>query len=160
MKNSFRKGISIVEIVISAGIIAVCVTGIVGAIRIYLSVVHQNAREAQATMLLAETSEALQYLRDQSYQTHIADKDIETDYTLIWNGNTYEISTSTIELPYNMTRTVLFEEVRRDSSDQIIESGGTVDENTRKALITIAWPYKEQTKTLSSEMLIHNLYEN
>lgn len=160
MKKYSTKGLSIVEIIIASAIIAVCITGIVGAIQIYLKIVHQNAREAQAVLLLDETSEALQYLRDQSYDTYIFQPVLNTTHTIMWNGTGYELSTSTILLPYDMTRTVSFQEIRRDSSDDIVSSGGTVDPDTRKAVITISWPYQGENKTLSSEMLIHNLYDN
>jgi Tfp pilus assembly protein PilV len=160
MKNSFIKGISIVEIVIAAGIIAVSVVGIVGAIQIYLKVVYQNTRETQAVLLLDETAETLQYFRDKDFEENIANKNIGESYTIFWNGTGYEFATSTITLPYNMTRTVVFESVRRDSSDQLVSSGGSIDTDTKKAVITISWPYKEETKTLTSELLLHNIYEN
>jgi Tfp pilus assembly protein PilV len=160
MKNSFIKGISIVEIVIAAGIIATSVIGIVGAVQVYLKIVYQNTRETQAVLLLDETAEALQYLRDVSFDTNIESTVANTTYTTYWNGTAYQLATSTISLPYDMTRTITFENIRRDSSDQIVSSGGTVDSNTKKAVITISWPYKEETKTLTSEVLIHNTYAN
>lgn len=160
MKNSFIKGISIVEIIIAAAIISISVVGIVGAIQVYLKIVYQNTRESQAVLLLDETAEALQYMRDMSFATHIADADLNEEYTILWNGSGYDFATSTITLPYDMTRTVVFENISRDGSDQIVVSGGTQDVDTKKAIITIAWPYKGETQTLVSELLIHNIYDN
>jgi len=160
MKNSFIKGFSVVEIIVASAIIATSVVGIVGAIQVYLKIVYQNARETQAVLLLDETAEALQYLRDESFDTNIANTLTNTSYTVFWNGTGYELATSTITLPYDMTRTVQFADVRRDGSDQIVTSGGSIDVETKKATITISWPYQEETKTLSSELLIHNTYEN
>ena len=159
MRVSSIKGISIVEIVVAAAIIATSVVGIVGAIQVYLKIVYQNARETQAVLLLDETSEALQYLRDDSYSGNIATAVVDDEYTLFWNGTAYELGTSTITLPYDMTRTIVFAEVERDASDQIVVSG-TNDDSTRKATITIEWPYKEEVKTISAEMLIHDMYAN
>lgn len=160
MKNSFIKGISIVEIVVASGIIAVSVVGIVGAIQIYLKIVYQNTRETQAVLLLDETSDAIQSLRDESFSENFADTSSDEDYTIFWNGTGYEIGTSTISLPYDMNRTINFENINRDSSDQIVSSGGTNDSNTKKAIINISWPYKGETKSIISEMLIHNIYAN
>lgn len=159
MKHSASRGISIVEIVVAAAIIATSVVGIVGAIQIYLKITYQNSRETQAVLLLDETAEVLQYLRDVSYATNIDASTEGTEYTVFWNGTGYELATSTITLPYDMTRTVVFSEVERDGSDQIAVSG-TDDESTKLATITIAWPYKGETSTISSEMLIHDLYAN
>lgn len=156
---SSQRGISIVEIIVASAIIAISVVGIVGAIQIYLKIVHQNTRETQAVLLLDESAEALQYMRDDSFGTHFEDLDFDDTYTIYWTGTGYELSTSTVELPYQMTRSVVFSEIERDSND-VISGSGTVDENTIMATITIAWPYKEDQKTLISEMLIHDTYEN
>lgn len=160
MKLSFIKGISIVEIVVAAAIISISVVGIIGAIQVYLKIVYQNTRETQAVILLDETAEALQYLRDTSYSANFASTSPSTTYTLYWNGTGYQLATSTISLPYEMSRTIIFTDVRRDSSDQIVASGGTIDVDTKKAEINIAWPYKLATTTISSEVLIHNMYAN
>jgi Tfp pilus assembly protein PilV len=159
MKISSVKGISIVEIVVAAAIIGTSVVGIAGAIQIYLKIVYQNARETQAVLLLDETAEALQYLRDDSFSANIDTAVSGTTYTVFWNGIGYELGTSTITLPYDMTRTVVFSDVERDGNDQIASSG-TADDATRKATITIAWPYKGVTETIASEMLIHDMYAN
>jgi hypothetical protein len=59
-----------------------------------------------------------------------------------------------------MNRSIWFTHVERDSSDQLVTSGGTVDVDTKKALITVSWPYNNSIKSLSSEVLIHNIYDN
>lgn len=155
-----QKGISIVEIIVAAGILGVVVIGIAGAIQIYLKIVYQNTRETQAVILLDETAEALQSLRDVSYSSNFGSIDEQEEYTLFWNGTEYELGTSPITFQYDMTRTITFESVERDGSDQIVESGGTNDENTKKAIITISWPYTDTVKTITSEVLIHNTYDN
>ncbi len=159
MKLSSR-GISIVEIIVAAAIISVSVVGIVGAIQVYLKIVYENTRETQAVLLLDETAEALQYLRDTSYATNFATTTSSVTYTLYWNGTGYQLATSTITLPYNMSRTLTLSAVNRDGGDQIVTSGGTVDPDTKKATITIAWLYKNATTTITSEVLIHDMYAN
>lgn len=154
------KGISIVEIIVAAGIIGISVIGITGAIQIYLKIVYQNTREAQAVMYLDETAEILQYLRDISYSTYFENTQDNQEYTVFWNGTGYEIATSTITLPYQMNRSILFSDVERDSSDQIVASGGTLDVGTKKAAVTITWPYADDTKSITAEVLIHDIYGN
>lgn len=158
MKFSSRRGISIVEIVVAAAIISISVVGIVGAIQVYLKIVYQNTRQTQAVLLLDETAEAIQSIRDQDYSS-IADLNTNTTYTVFWNGSAYQIGTSPITLQYNMTRTFTLEDIKRNSQDVIVQSG-TIDPNTKKAVITIKWPYKDSQQTLTSEVLIHNLYDN
>jgi Tfp pilus assembly protein PilV len=157
--SSKKQGISVVEIVIAAGIIGVTVTAITGVIQFYLKIVYQNTRETQAVMLLDETSEALQYLRDASYATNFKNVTENKTYTVFWNGTGYELGTSAITLPYGMTRTITFDSVQRDSSDQITQNG-TIDPDTKKARILIEWPHMGEPKNISAEVLIHNTYEN
>lgn len=159
MKKNTALGISIVEIIIAAAIIGISVVGIVAAIQVYLKVVYQNTRETQAVLLLDETAEALQYMRDDSFTGNFGDIDFGDTYTVFWNGTGYDLMTSSIELPYQMTRTVVFSEISRNSDDQIASSG-TIDDRTIKATLNISWPYKEEQEMLTSEMLIHDLYEN
>ena len=159
MKTSLKQGISVVEIIVAAAIIGVSVIGIVAAIQVYLKVVYQNTRETQAILLLDETAEALQYMRDKSFSTYFASSTVGTTYTVYWSGTGYEFSTSTITLPYQMTRTVILSQVKRNSDDQIASSG-TIDPKTLKATLQINWPYKSEIKNITSEMLIHNLYAN
>ena len=148
------------EIVVASAIIATSVVGIVGAIQIYLKITYQNSRETQAVLLMDETAEAIQYLRDVSYADNIDASTEGAEYTLFWNGTGYELATSTIVLPYDMIRTIVFSEVERDSGNDQITVSGTNDESTKLATVTIAWPYQGATSTISSEMLIHDLYAN
>lgn len=157
--NKKQKGISVVEIIVASAIIGISVTALTGAIQLYLKIVYQNTRETQAVMLLDETAEALQYLRDDSFVTHFENIQESTEYTIFWNGIAYEFTTSTISLPYEMSRTITFENVERDASDQLSDSG-TIDPNTKKANISITWPYANEQKTIEAELLIHNIYEN
>ena len=157
--SSFKKGFSIVEIIIAAAIIGVSVVGIVAAIQVYLKIVYQNTRETQAVLLLDETAEALQYMRDDSFANNYGSINYIDTYTIFWNGSGYQLSTSTIELPYQMTRTVVFAEVKRNGDDQISPIG-TTDDRTLNATVKIMWPYKGENKDITAQTLIHDLYEN
>lgn len=159
MSHKNSKGISIVEIIVASAIVGISVVGIVGAIQVYLKIVIKNARDTQAALLLDETAEALQYMRDDSFSAHYGSVANGTQYTVFWNGTGYEMGTSTVTLEYGMTRKVVFSDVERDGNDRIAVSGSN-DDNTKKAVITISWPYDGTDQTVSAETLIHNIYEN
>lgn len=160
MKKNSITGISIVEIIVASAIIGISVVGITSAIQIYLKIVYQNTRETQAVLLLEEAAEALQYIRDLDYEIEIKTRDPNIDYSLFWNGTGYELTDSSISLPYAMSRTIRFSDVFRDSADQITDVGGTLDPDTKKAEITVEWSYSDIQKVISSEILIHNTYAN
>ena len=159
-KCSYIKGVSVVEIIIAAAIIGISVVGIAVAIQIYLKIVHQNSREVQAVLLMDETAEALQYIRDVDFE-EIQESDPNIKYSIFWNGFGYELTEDTISLPYNMVRTIKFSDVYRDTLDQIdMNNIEILDLETKKAEITIEWEYSNTQKSLTSEMLIHNIYAN
>ncbi len=119
----------------------------------------KNSHNVQTALLFEETSEALQFMRDQSWSANISPLEKETPYYLHWNGENF-VSTSTAILHQNLyARTFKLYEVKRDAND-VISDSGSIDPNTLLASITVSWTEGENTVTRTTEMLIHNTYEN
>jgi type II secretory pathway pseudopilin PulG len=159
-KLNYKKGVSIVEIIISASIISMVTLFIVVSLQVYISVSNKNTKNIQSALLIEETAEVLQFLRDISWNDNIANLNLNTEYYLEWNNGAYAV-TSTPNLFHNVyTRKFILREVMRDSNDSIIESGGTEDPKTLKAEIIVEWQEKGQTESNQAETLIHNVYDN
>jgi Tfp pilus assembly protein PilV len=159
MNIKFNSGVSIIEVVIAAAIIGISFVGIISAFSIYISVSAKNAREAEAAMLLEETNEVLQIFRDESWNTYISPLNPGTRYYLYWDGVGYSATTTKIVNSNGLERTFTLSRIYRDGSDDIV-SGGSEDENSRKASILVSWVYTNSTSTLSAQTLIHNVYDN
>lgn len=157
--NTKNKGISIVEVVISSAIIAISVVGIVTALQSFLIISLGNSEKTQAVLMLEETSEVVQYIRDKGWSANINYLDDQTDYYIVWNGLDYSLTDSPQLEKGKFTRKLVFEEVYRDSNDDIVESG-TLDEGTRKVVVNIEWTGTDGSQTVSSEFLIHNVYQS
>lgn len=153
------KGISIVEVIIAAAIIMVSVTGIITALLTFLKISNNNTDKTQAVLMLEETQEVVQYIRDKSYADNIAILDSSDDYYVVWNGLDYSLSTTTQVEKGKFTRKLNFETVDRDVDDDITESG-TTDTGTRKVTVDISWSNSEGNDNISSEFLIHDVYQN
>lgn len=156
--NIYQRGVGMMEIIVSVAVITVSVGAIALAVRVYINVQEHNTELTQAALLVEETGEAMQVLRDESWANNIAALSLDTPYFLYWDGSTYSATTSTsTDIGLDFYRVVTLSAVERDGSDDITETG-TLDENTRHVDIRIL-SKKTGEVVLASEMLIHNAYE-
>ena len=159
MSTRYRRGISVVEIVVAAGIIAIAVTGIAGAWQLYFKISNQSVQYAQTTTLIEEANEALSVMRDSGWSNKINTLSLNTTYYLYWDGSAYSATTTPQIIQNTYLRTIVFQPVTRDASFNIASSG-TTDVNTRKVTITISLSGNASTTLAQSEMLLHNVFNN
>ncbi|MES2314662.1 MAG: hypothetical protein V4524_01865 [Patescibacteria group bacterium] len=157
--HRYIGGLSVVEIIVSAAIIAIAVTGIAGAWQLYIKVANLGTQYAQATMLVEEASEALSVMRDTNWTSAINPLSLNTTYYLYWDGTTYSATTTQQVSSGSFVRTIVFSTVTRDVNFDIASSG-TVDLKTRKVVITV-YPLGNASTTLAqAQLLLHNVYNN
>jgi Tfp pilus assembly protein PilE len=156
---NYKKGFSVVEIIIASAIVTLVGVAITSSLLAYINISMKNSRNVQTALLFEETAEALQFMRDQSWSTNIAPLAKVTPYYLIWNGESF-VSTSTAVLHHNLySRTFTLHEVKRDGSDAISDSG-SIDPDTLRATISVSWLDGDNTESRTTDTLIHNTYEN
>lgn len=142
-----KKGISIIEILVVIGIIGIAFATILGLASRSLRISTLVKETILADNLAREAVEQVRNFRD------------GTD----WSSNGLGTLTTgvdyyprkTIDIPPkwtlvlgqetigNFKRKVIFNEVQRDAYDNIVESGGSNDPNTRKVTAIVSWPDKE-----------------
>lgn len=156
-RPAYNKGLSTFEIIIATGILVAVVVAVSGSLRAFVLLNTHTHELTQAALLIEEGSEAIQVLRDTDWDTHIATTTLSTAYSLYWDGDSYEWSFAPVLIDGLFYREVVFEEVRRDASG-VLDESGDVDVNTRRAVITIK--DSENSVIDQAELLIHNSYEN
>lgn len=141
--RKFTKGISIVEILIAIAVIVIGLAGLLGVATFSLKISTLIKETTRANNLAQEAMEAVRNFRE------------GTD----WNTN--GLGTLTAGLAYypqkstdipakwqmisgeetidGFTRKVIFNNVQRDGNDNIVESGGTNDPDTKKLTVTVSW---------------------
>ena len=154
-----NKGISIIEVIVASAIIAISVVGIVTALQAFLLISLDNTEKTQAALMLEETSEVVQYIRDKGWSANIEVLDSQVEYYIVWNGLDYSLTNTPQIEKQKFTRKLIFEEVERDSNDDITSSG-TLDTGTRKVVVTIEWSNSRGDQSVSSEFLIHDVYQS
>jgi Tfp pilus assembly protein PilV len=159
MKNiSLQKGFSVIEILISASIITSIGIMIVLSFQLYTKISFRNNQNMQAALLFEETSEVIQFMRDQSWSNNIQNLDLDTEYFLNWNGTEYETTTEP-SLINGFTRNFILSQVERDFNNNI-SNNGTLDPNTLLVNINVGWSERDSNNNLNTQMLIHNVYNN
>jgi type II secretory pathway pseudopilin PulG len=134
------KGISIIEILVAIFIIVVALTSLLGLITFSFKTSTLTKEINQANSLAQETIEAVRNFRDGTIWN------VDGLGVLLVDINYYPkksgmppkwqmiLGTETIG---GFTRKVVFNSVLRDVNDNIVESGGVVDADTKKATVLI-----------------------
>jgi type II secretory pathway pseudopilin PulG len=142
-KHLENKGISILEILVVIAIIAVTFTSLLGLASFSLGTASLIKQTTQANMLAQGTMEAVRNFRDQTSW------DVDGLGTLL-TGTPYYLEKSADNPPKWILiqgeetidifkRKVIFNDVMRDANDNIVESGGTNDPDTKKVIVTVSW---------------------
>ncbi len=160
-KYLFRAGFGLVEAVIGIALISVFLVGITAVARFSSRLVFSAESELQATFLLEEGVDAVKGLRDASWTSNIAPLFIDTDYWLQFGGNAWALTPSVKPfIDGRFDRRVKVFTVLRDSSDDIVVSGGTADPNTKKITVSVSWFDRGATTTETASTYISNLFSN
>ena len=141
-----EKGSLLIEILIAIAIISIALISLLGLAIFSLKTEQLAKINNEAINLVQEEIEAVRNFRDNT--------DWETEGLGFLNAGVDYSAQKTGDIPprWNLVlgeetidifkRKVVFSDVMRDSNDNIVESGGTDDPETKKATVTISWQEK------------------
>lgn len=135
----------LLEIVIVAGIVGGSLAIILGLASTFLVISHIVQQTSQATALAQEGLEIVRNVRDGTNWSAVDGLGqvsfAPSSYHPTQSDNPPKwILVSGSESIDEFTRTIQFEEVRRDTStDDIVQTGGSIDPDTVKATATVLW---------------------
>ncbi len=156
---NYKKGFSVVEIVIASAIVTLVGVAITSSLLAYINVSVKNGRNVQTALLFEETAEALQFMRDQSWSEKISSLTQDTDYYLVWENGSYSATTTPTQHQNFYRRTFSLQSVKRDTNDQISDTGN-IDPDTLQVTAKIGWADGQISEQREIDFLIHNVYEN
>ncbi|MFH1508606.1 MAG: type II secretion system protein [bacterium] len=150
-----EKGLSIVELIVALGIISILMTALIGAFLLSLRAVVAAEKESRAYFYAQDAIEAIKNIRDRKWDeiinvtvddvVHVEEQDGE--WKLLAGSDSSDI----------FTREVRLQEVLRDINGDIVESGGTADENMRRIDVTVSYPDRDVgTKTIALSNYVTN----
>lgn len=168
-KSKLVYGFTLVEVLVACSIISISMFALMETAQKGLNLSHQSLRKSQASLLLEEGAEVVKSIRDNGWDTKIKDLSLETPYHLFFNTTTkvWVLDTSTVNLAGSIPsypidgvfdRTVIVSAVKRDSNDDIVTSGGTLDLGTKKVIVTVIWVSKTGQNSKSLSFYMSNIF--
>lgn len=150
-----NKGFFLIEVVVAAAVIATVLILLLGSVQNSVEASQRSLERTQASYLLEEGAEAVKSIRDGAWTT-ISALTNGTTYYLSWSGSAWSLTTTASAVD-GFTRTVVFAAVNRNSNDDIVTSGGTLDSGTRKVTITTSWTAASTAKSESMSLYITDI---
>lgn len=140
-KTQYSKsgGFGLIDIIISVAIVGVALFGVSQIAVLGFRYMREASTKQQAIFLTEEAIEAARFLRDQSWAGNISNLNLGVDYYPIASGTTWFFSpTDPGLINGKFTRTIRFDRVFRNASDDITATG-TEDLNTRMVTARVLW---------------------
>lgn len=146
---------SLVEVVIAAAIILLISSALITADLAYLKTARTNLATTKAIYLLEEGTEVVNFLKNELWENL---GDVNTDYYLSWAGFGWEATSTAVFIDEIYERKFYTAEVNRDGDSDIVESGGTVDPDTRQLTVIVSWA--DQTGTTTKSLVSYLMKRN
>ena len=135
--NRFKPGSSIIEIIIALGIFIIIAASSVVIILGSFSTTRLAKEKIKATLIAQEGLEAVQSIRNQDWANLVTGTYGLEESTGIWGF----ASNPDIDSSGKFIRQIIVSDVERDINQEIVSSGGTIDEDSRKATVTVNWSF-------------------
>ncbi len=164
-KTNYKKGFSLIEVLISTFIIGTSAIAILNAYGYLIRAELGNVKYLKAAYLLDEGVEGVRYMRDKSWTTNILTLSTTTTYYLYASTSLgiADWKATTTKQIYDgfFERKLTFANVYRDSGKNIVLSGGTIDTDIMKVTVSVFWlGTNNSTTTKSVSTYVANYYKN
>ncbi len=138
--SKYRKGFSVVEVIISISIISIIMISISSVYTNLVQLSYKNTDKLQAAFILDEGVEILKILKKQSW-SNVSSSTINTNYYFIWLDNQWQSTTTPVVIDNKFSRTFNIQNVYRDNDtlNIISDTNGFLDENSRLININVEW---------------------
>lgn len=132
---NWQLGLSIIEIILAMAILIIIASSGVTVILHSLAMNRLSAEQSQASFIALEGMEAVRSIRNFNFTNLTAGT-----YGVDASGDTWVLSGSADTLD-DYTRTMRIQDVYRDLSGNIVDSGGSLDPDTKKITSHVSWSF-------------------
>jgi Tfp pilus assembly protein PilV len=156
-----KNGFGLVEVIIAAGIISTVIGTLIATTNTFFKSSRSTTSDVKAGYLLEEGVEALKVMRDGGYTANISSLSNNTSYYFSWNGTIWTSTTTITKIDNVFYRTMELGAAYRDGNSDLA-STGSLDNDTRKATITVTWfdQGRNGTSTKTLVTYISNIFDN
>lgn len=135
--NINNKGLSVIEVILAAAIFVIFSAGAVSLILHSLSSTRLSGEQLIANTYASEGIDAVKSIANQSYANLVNTLGVGVSV----NGSNVWTFSGTNNTFDKYTRVITIEDAQRDGSGNVVNSGGTVDPNTKKVTSTVTWQF-------------------
>jgi hypothetical protein len=139
-RSTKSSGQTVIEVLVAIGLSAIMLPALATALVASREGRAQEAERLQATALARQADEIMRSIREKGW-TNISSLTAGSPYRPAIDSspaNSWELLAGA-ETIGSFTRQIVASDVQRNASGQIVPSGGTVDQSTRKITITVSW---------------------
>jgi len=142
-----KKGFSVIEILVAIAIITFGLAGVLSVTTFSLKISSVIKETNQANFLTKEAIEAVRGFRDQTEwpASGLGALTNDTPYHPALDSSSppqWQILAGEENIGI-FSRKVVFSSVQRDGNYNIVEAGGVIDQDTKKATATVSWKNKQ-----------------
>ena len=136
-KNS--AGVSLIELLVVAGVIAIALSALAGVGNLASKTSQQLKKNLIATNLATELLEVVRAMKEENWAS-ISALSVGSPYHPVKVGSPLKWALASDGENINgFSRQVVLNNVFRDSNDDIVASGGTLDAGTKKIIAAVLW---------------------
>ena len=147
--NSVKtRGMSIAEVVVASGIAALMLVAIAQAFTAYENAQSRQSPAIKAQLLSEEGVEVLHLLRNTGWNV-LSTIPAGTKRYIYFSGSVWSVTTTPEIIDGMFYRSFMTASTSRNSSFNIVSSGGTVDPQTLLATVSVSYPIYGATSSVS-----------
>lgn len=156
MNSVFSRGFSLIEVIVGSAIISIAMFGIFRFLSFSVANSAISAQFAQANALVQGGMEGVRAFRDGVAWDNNDPNNLYDGVGILQTGASYILQKSSDNPPRwqlvpgtetigAFQRTIVFANVNRDGTNSIVESGGTLDPDTKKVTVRASWNHRGQS---------------
>ena len=139
MKKAVKNGgFMMIEALVAASIITASILAATAVAYKSVYISRQAFRISQASFLLEEGAEAVRIARDNAW-SNISSLMVGTNYYPTFLHGTWVLSTTANTVDIFTRKVVLTNVNRDDNTKDIVDSGGTLDNDAKLVTVTVSW---------------------
>lgn len=135
----FKKGITVVEVLFAAAIMASFIGFLSLAFLLYLQIATAGPKHTAGVFLADEGVEAVKSIRNKSWASEIETLNKDVSYHLYLSNDGWQATTTEQLIDGTFTRVFVLKGVERDVDGKIVEVGGVLDTDSLRVDVLVTW---------------------
>ena len=152
----FKKGSALVEVLVAASILSAVSLAFLGAFSVLVRFHERDTFSVKGSLLAEEGLEALRLIKSSGWSALSSIPTGQARYFAL-GTSTWGVTTTPEVIDGMFYRSFKIYSVSRNTDDDIVSSGGTVDSNTLLTESSVSWNWRNATTTVTYKTYVTNI---